>query len=247
MRMLIGGLMIALLNAPPASTSAPVLVELFTSQGCSSCPPAESLLSGWGRESFRKGEIIPLAFHVDYWDELGWPDPFSSPAFTRRQNEYARAFRSASVYTPQMVVNGRTDFTGSDLARARREVEKSIPLPANGSLRVELGRNADGKIRLEIFARPESRAARLYCAVFENGLVTEVRRGENRGKTLTEDFVVRDFRKLADLPARTSYDQTIQLNWNPDWDPKKCGAAVFLQEEENAVIATARSVFPLKP
>src|SRR5579859_3352081 len=96
----------------------PLLVELFTSQGCSSCPPAERLLNGWGMEQFRAGRIIPLAFHVDYWDYLGWKDPFSQRSFTERQSRYAQALHSDSIYTPQMVVAGKVGFVGSDGLRA---------------------------------------------------------------------------------------------------------------------------------
>ena len=105
-----------------AEGRVPVLVELFTSEGCSSCPPADELLAKLSREQPVDGAtIVPLAFHVDYWNRLGWVDRFSSPQFTKRQQEYAAALR-ADTYTPQMVVDGRDEFVGSDDARARQSI-----------------------------------------------------------------------------------------------------------------------------
>jgi len=102
-------------RALPGATSAsgPVVVELFTSQGCSSCPPADRLLSKLSRDPRLAGRVIPLAFHVDYWDYIGWRDPFASPRWSQRQKDYARVFRSNRIYTPQLVVSGSTEGVGS--------------------------------------------------------------------------------------------------------------------------------------
>src|SRR5436190_23170457 len=114
----------------PAGAAVPVLVELFTSEGCSSCPPADTLLTRLAAEKTAGGaEIVTLAFHVDYWDRLGWKDRFSSAAFTERQNRYAAAWNTDRVYTPQAVVDGRVEFIGTDANRALEALAASAARP----------------------------------------------------------------------------------------------------------------------
>jgi hypothetical protein len=170
---------------------SPILVELFTSQGCSSCPPAENWLNTRGMELFKQGKIIPLAFHVDYWNYLGWKDPFSSPAFSARQRDYAEKFGDSSVYTPQMVVAGRVGFVGSDGDRAM----KALSDPANQKAQsIGLSRLGD-KLKITL-PRPLLPGEKLYLAILANQRVTQVERGENGGKTLEENFVVTRLEEL---------------------------------------------------
>ena len=115
---------------PRPSAPVPVIVELFTSEGCSSCPPADALLAQIEKlQPFRGVEVIPLGEHVDYWNQLGWADRFASAMFTARQEDYGRAFALESVYTPQMVVNGQAQALGSDAAAAQREILKAAQSP----------------------------------------------------------------------------------------------------------------------
>ena len=174
---------------------------------------------------------------MDYWDDLGWADPFSSEEFTERQRAYARAFGEDTVYTPQMVVQGRTGFTGSDLARARKEVRRLAGESPGADIVIAPGRSDESRIRLKISAvpAPGSGVLRLYCAVFENGLSTDVRRGENRGATLAGDFVVRSLSELASLKPGEKFDREVELDWKRDWDRRKSGVAVFLQDDSRAV------------
>src|SRR5438132_8543629 len=117
-------------SAATAPKPTPVLVELFTSEGCSSCPPADALLRTLAdAQPIAGAEIIALSQHVDYWDRLGWKDRFSSAAFTNRQQQYGRAFNIGSIYTPQMVVDGREQFVGSDASRARRAIGTALSAP----------------------------------------------------------------------------------------------------------------------
>src|SRR5208282_2701283 len=109
-------------GAQPAS---PVVVELFTSQGCSDCPAADALISGWGREEFVRGRVLPLSFDVDYWNYLGWKDVFSLPSYSSRQRRYASAL-GVGVYTPQMIVAGRSAFVGSDRTKAAQEAARFL-------------------------------------------------------------------------------------------------------------------------
>jgi hypothetical protein len=184
---------------------APILVELFTSQGCSSCPPAERWLNTRGMELFKRGKIIPLAFHVDYWDYLGWKDPFSSPLFTQRQKRYALAFGADSLYTPQMVVAGRVGFVGSDSTRAKKELAD----PANRKARtIALRLNGD---RLEITLPPMDAKGKVYLAVFEGPQSTQVTWGENAWKTLDENFVVRRLEEVAKIEGNQVLNVTVPV------------------------------------
>lgn len=172
--------------AGPFAQPRPAVIELFTSQGCSSCPPAEALL---GEFSQHPG-VVELAFHVDYWDSLGWPDRFASPASTERQRQYARALGRADVYTPQVVVDGRDDFVGSDrgaIERALQGVRTGVPVNvavSAGELVVDLGGGqclSPSDVLLVAYLRRAT---------------SPIGRGENSGRTLQEFNIVRSIRPI---------------------------------------------------
>lgn len=225
--------------AVPAQ-SAPVVVELFTSQGCSSCPDADAVISKWGASEFKKGSVLPLTYNVDYWNYLGWRDVFSTPVYSQRQRRYASAL-GVGVYTPQMVVAGRSAFVGSDGGKAQKEASR---LQRREASRISLsGRIAGNRLKLAVAVQPMAEAAgkpRLMLAIFENGLVTEVSRGENSGSALRNDFVVR---RLVDLGpyGRKFVDEA----WDAAWKKENCGAAVFVQDLESMEILDAASLYPL--
>ncbi|MGE0119503.1 MAG: DUF1223 domain-containing protein [Dongiaceae bacterium] len=169
-----------------------VVVELFTSQGCSSCPPADALLG----ELARRPDIVALAFHVDYWDYIGWKDPFATPVATQRQRAYAGALRVRMVYTPQMVVDGRIDAVGSD----RRAVETAIAT-AVGSPKLSVVVEGDGRGgRRAVIPAAEGvydgGQAVVWLAVLDTEAETGVMRGENSGRTLKEFNIVREWRRI---------------------------------------------------
>lgn len=167
------------------SLRQPAILELFTSQGCSSCPPAEGLMQALDQEQPLAGvEIIPLVFHVDYWDRLGWKDPWASPAFTQRQYAYAKARHSDQVYTPQALVNGRTDIVGHDREAILRALR---PVPAL-TLRVD-----GGLLRVTGLAP----GVPAFVALTQDGLSRRVLRGENEGRTLLGHGVVLRLETLA--------------------------------------------------
>ena len=126
--------------SPPAAAPAngPVVLELFTSQGCSSCPPADRLLSKLGSDPKLAGRVIPLAFHVDYWDYIGWHDPFDAPRWSQRQQAYARAFHSNRIYTPQLVVDGHSECVGSEESEVLRRVRDALAAPLRSTTRVQV-------------------------------------------------------------------------------------------------------------
>ncbi len=186
-------------DAAPTGNAAPfALVELFTSEGCSSCPPADRLLAHLAAEARDRGDpVFTLSFHVDYWNYLGWADPYSDPAFSARQRAYSKALRKG-VYTPQMIVNGRRAFVGSDAARARRNLADALQRPAPLTLSAGVSPVTAEGVLLVSYAAPGLPAdAVVHLAVVERGLSQNVTRGENTGRTLNHENVVRVFETLA--------------------------------------------------
>ncbi len=183
--------------SPPTAPAPPfAVVELFTSEGCSSCPPAEAFVGDLTREARASGgRVYTLAFHVDYWDYLGWKDPFGDAAHTKRQQGYAQALRAGNVYTPQMIVNGADAFVGSDRDKGRQAIEAALGLPAAVRLALNVEPAPEGvKVGYELNAL--GKTVLLNVALLERGLVTAVGRGENAGRTLHHENVVRVFKSL---------------------------------------------------
>lgn len=169
------------------------VLELFTSEGCSSCPPAEELLARIDKSARQHDmPIYALAFHVDYFDSLGWPDRFASAAFTGRQAAYVRLMHLPEVYAPQMVVNGRAQFVGSDAAAAKREIQAAFDRSRDSTLkcRVRPGKK-DDKLFVDFRGTHMPNGALACFALVEDGLETKVEAGENRGRTLRHESVVR--------------------------------------------------------
>jgi hypothetical protein len=224
----------------PART--PVLVELFTSEGCSSCPPADRLLARLVAEQPVAGaEIVPLAFHVDYWDHLGWRDPFSSAAFTRRQGEYARAVGGEQVYTPQMIVAGSKEFVGSDERTARSAIATAA---AVNRAFVRLGKakgDAGPQFAFEVSAIAAGADADVILAITEDHLASDVSRGENSGRRLEHTAVVRDLEVIGRLDAAGRYQGKASIARNSAWKAGALHAVVFVQERgSRQVLGAAR-------
>ncbi|MFE0756642.1 DUF1223 domain-containing protein [Inquilinus sp. NPDC058860] len=221
--LLAGLLALAALSAPAAvAAERPVVVELFTSQGCSSCPPADALLATLAD---RPG-VLPLAFHVDYWNRLGWTDPFSSAWATARQSAYAAQMGSGQVYTPQAVVDGGRDVVGSD-----REAMESAIADARSDPSVPLALTASDSA-LQVAVDPAAPAdAVLWLVGFDDRHETPVRRGENAGQTLVDRNVVRSLTRLD--------------GWSPGGTiaaarPAGDRAAVLLQAADGRILGAAR-------
>src|SRR5262245_46698436 len=238
-------LIAAFLTAPgvPAAPRVPVLVELFTSEGCSSCPPADTLLASLLREQpVPDVEIVPLSLHVDYWDHQGWKDPFSSKTFTARQQAYSRIFGEDRVYTPQMVVDGRDEFTGSDERAARRALAGAASRP-HLPLKID-ARSQGPSVRLSIDLPPapaDGEAIDVIVALTEDDLSSIVKRGENGGRTLNHVAVVRSLQTLGAL-ERESFVANGQISLNKAWNPANMRAVAWLQGQKTKhVYAAARS------
>jgi hypothetical protein len=225
-----------------APDPAPVLVELFTSEGCSSCPPADALLATLVEAQPVQGaRVIALGEHVDYWDGLGWKDPFSRPVFTRRQADYVRRFRLTSAYTPQMVVNGRRQLPGGDGGGARRAIAAAASEPS-GDLVLTLAAGGEQTAPLSIAARwPSGVDADVFVATVEERATSRPARGENAGRTLTHVAAAVSFRRVGSGTGR--FSGTVRLDG-------LCGlaapaAVVFVQERDGGpVLAVERAALP---
>jgi len=217
----------------------PVLVELFTSEGCSSCPPADELLTRLEQTQPVDGaEVIALSEHVDYWNRLGWADPYSSSKFSARQNDYARAFDTDGAYTPQMIVDGRAQFVGSDSGGARKAIA-SASLDSKAAVTVSLASEDTraGSITLDVRAeRPQSvsegDSAEVLLAITESGLRSSVSRGENAGRRLSHAAVVRKLTALGSVDsgggAQFVAKPVVQIPRG--WKRDSLKAVVFMQE-----------------
>ncbi len=178
------------LAADPSGNPHPVVVELFTSQGCSSCPPADALL---GELADQPG-VIALAHHVDYWDYIGWKDPFARPEATKRQRRYAEKLGVRFIYTPQMIIDGQVDVVGSRRTQVIGGVVSAQT--AGKSLDIKIDHSADKATVLIPAGEKPSEAATVWMAVFDDEHRTDVRRGENSGRELVDANVVREFVKI---------------------------------------------------
>lgn len=191
--LLIGTASLAAVPAARAAAPGPWAIELFTSQGCSSCPPADAQL---GR-LIRRPDIVALSFHVDYWDYIGWKDPFASPANTERQKTYGRTLRQSSIYTPEMVFDGAAHDPGVNGGSVESLLETARRRSANRAT-PHLERAADGTVAISLEAFTLDRyGADVTLAVYDRRHTTPVRRGENQGATLDNFNVVRRFEPVA--------------------------------------------------
>ncbi len=177
------------INLAPESPGLPVVVELFTSQGCNSCPPADEFLGELAREP----GIIALSLHVNYWDYIGWQDPYASTASTARQHDYVKQLGLRWVYTPQMIIDGQDDVTGLQRHKVLRSIEKAAA--GRKALRVRFERTNGGRIVIPEGHAPEGGAA-VWLAVYDGSHETEVRRGENAGRRLRNYNVVRELTQI---------------------------------------------------
>jgi hypothetical protein len=165
------------------------VLELFTSEGCSSCPPADKLLAKIQNE-YKDQAVYILAFHVDYWDRLGWKDVFSAPDNTNRQQEYEKWFNTGSIYTPQLVVNGMSEFVGSNESKTHDAIKKALAAEHKTQLSIESYREAD-KLILKYQVSNGSKDNRLLVAIVQKTATTAVERGENKGRILSHVQIVR--------------------------------------------------------
>jgi hypothetical protein len=238
-------------GAPPNPPPSPVLVELFTSEGCSSCPPADELLARLEQTQPVSGvEVIALSEHVDYWNRLGWTDPYSSAEFSARQNDYASAFETDEVYTPQMIVDGRVQFVGSNLTRAREEIAtaaRDSKAVVNVSVTSEDAAAASITLAVRVDSLPEAskgNSAQALLAITESGLRSNVATGENAGRLLTHSAVVRSLSRLGKIGLKKGGAFSAQpvVRIEKIWRRDNLKAVVFVQDQTSRRVLGAAAL-----
>lgn len=232
MRILVGLVATALLFVVTVRAEAqqgPVLVELFTSQGCASCPPADRMLGALAE----RDDVIALSLHVDYWDYIGWEDSFADPAFTRRQKAYARAWQRSSVYTPQIIVGGSEEVT--DLRRWDPRDAVARLAAANPVVHLSLSAVAEEQIGIRATADPPlTREVAVMLARYIPSATVEIKSGENSGRSLTYHNIVTSLEEVARWDGASALEITISA-------PGGTPAVVFIQERgQGKVLAVAR-------
>lgn len=239
-----------------ASAARPaVVVELFTSEGCSSCPPADKLLTWLAEQQPVSGtEIIPLSEHVDYWNHLGWSDLYSSAAFSERQQEYSGSL-GGGVYTPEMVVDGKVGFVGADSDRAMKAIAEESRQPM-ATVRIQPNgpTESSAKDRVSFSVRVEKlpplggkKKAVVFLAVTENNLRSSVAAGENSGRTLTHTAVVRELKSIGKLEAspQATFSAQPEIAVSKAWKRADLRAVVWVQVQGNRrILGAAESQFP---
>jgi hypothetical protein len=220
---------VALAGSTPAAVSAatPVVVELFTSQGCSSCPPADEFLG----ELSRRPHVVALAYHVDYWDELGWKDTFSIPAATQRQRGYVRKLSKSGAFTPQVVVSGDTSLVGSN----RKDINAAIAADRD-ALAIALARTQSAV--LITFSERWNEPMDVFAVSYLKQATTQIARGENARRSLTQFNVVRSFTRVGRWDGKP---QTISVPL-ATFPPDATSIAVLLQRPGQGAIAGAATL-----
>ena len=211
-----------------ASEKTPVLVELFTSEGCVRCPPAEYNLAFLEKEQpFAGAEIVALALHVDYWNSAAWKDPYSSALFTQRQKIYSRAFKIYDLFTPQMVVDGAEQLFGTDLSKVQKAVVESTK---REKAKVELSRN-ENTLKVKIISIAARENASVFLAVAES----RVNRTINRpGAPAEHSSIVRELKPLGSVAAGVqNFEIESSLQLPPEWKPENLKHVIFVQENQS--------------
>ena len=215
------------------------VVELFTSEGCSTCPPAEKLLSEIHADAEKNHRpVYCLEYHVDYWNRNGWKDPYSSFKFTLRQKNYTSVLNEESLYTPMMVVNGQVSFTGSDAARSRKTIDSALTAPETIQLKIKIDSTLRDTLFVSYQASKHDKNYFITFALTESKLISKVAKGENAGRTLAHDHVVRTL--VSGEANGSSPGMKIPLkNFVPG---KNCELIAFIQHKQSMKILAATSV-----
>jgi len=218
------------------------LLELYTSEGCSSCPPADEWLSRLSKQGVGADKVLPLSLHVDYWNYIGWRDPFSAPEYTQRQREIGQRNRLRSIYTPQFVFNGR-DFRSWRRQSIKPLLEEVNGWPAAANLSMNWAAVDNTQLAVDVSAELLDKAtigSVLFVALYENDLLSNVNAGENHGRSLHHDYVVREMIAIPFVDKR-QFSKQVKFNIKKDWQHKNIGIAAFVQNPRSGEVLQALS------
>lgn len=248
--LLFAGTLMFAADVTPAKNSTPILVELFTSEGCSSCPPADAILQQLDvTQPVHGAQLIVLSEHVTYWDQMGWKDPYSSSAVTDRQAAFASHFGLASSYTPEMVVDGTTEFVGNDSHLVTQAIQKAS---SSGKVAVHISAisgDASGKLRayVESDALPawvKGPSSDIYLVVALDHAESQVERGENKGHHLAYVAVVQSITKIGTDDKNHNFAKQVEVKIDPRTDLSNVRVIAFLQRGFGPVLGAAMGVLP---
>ncbi|KAF7836779.1 putative membrane lipoprotein lipid attachment site-like protein [Senna tora] len=242
------------LTAEEMKRGGPVLVELFSSQGCATSPAAELVVSRLGRGDFQlEMPVVVLAFHVDYWDYMGWKDPYGSSQWTVRQKAYVESLGLDTMFTPQVVVQGKAHCVGNDenaLVTAITEAPR-FPAPSFQVCIASFQRSSPDCLQVSLTGalrmKVDSNGVNVMVALYESGLVNDCERGENRGRVLSNDYVVRKLEKLCnvkDISAKKTVSGTVNFPLWEGFNASKCGVALFVQNNSHQMFGSQSFQLP---
>ncbi len=221
------------------------LIELYTSEGCSSCPPADSWLRRLPKQDYAGSKVIPLSFHVDYWDYLGWSDRFAKKQYTQRQRRVASVNRLNTIYTPQVVIDGHDFRFWFWAGRTKSKISDITRMPAQARIELTVKKTEGNKITAtsNVMLLPQSypKQSSVFIALYQNKLTSRIRAGENKGRELKHDFVVRDLRGPFNIDGNSVKKIEQDFYLDKSWNPANIGIAVFVQNRNNGEILQALS------
>lgn len=217
----------------------PVLVELFTSEGCSSCPPADAVLQKLDGQPLAGAEMIVLSEHVDYWNHIGWKDPYSARFYSDRQTAYAKRFDLDSPYTPEMVVDGTSEFVGSDPALARKAFDRALMVQKIPVRLSSISIDAGNTLHAHVETGAASADADVLVAIALNHAESHVLHGENGGRTLTHTAVVRAMVKIGAAPRGQAFAKDAQIKLEPGFTRDNLRVIAFVQEARQGKVLGA--------
>jgi hypothetical protein len=224
------------------------VVELYTSEGCNSCPPADRWFSTLPQQGISPEIAVLLAFHVDYWNQLGWPDRFSRPTFSDRQRDVAARASAGVVYTPQLVVDGRDLRQGYNVEHLRTKLAAINREKGQARIRADI-RSSANEVRIsgevELFSPSGSKGVQTWIASFENGLSSRVTAGENAGKRLNHDYVVRELAGPFSIGSDGRIPLEHRIKLQSDWSAERMGIAMFVERPDTGEVLEATARYPL--
>lgn len=228
------------MGSPPLVwAQQPVVVELFTSEGCSSCPPADALLASLSRQrNSTSVELILLGEHVEYWNDLGWRDRFSAPTFTQRQYDYVRQLHLATAYTPQAIIDGHLQIVGSNGVGMQQMIAESARIPKAASASLQLV--SPEQLHVHVTESGDARSL-VLLAVTEDNLSTNVQAGENGGRVLKHAAVVRDLHQLG-TTANGGFEKIVAIPSKSDWKKSDLRVIVLVEDQHTGAIRGAASL-----